>query len=182
MISDAPLLVTPPVTEVLTVPEARLHLRVDASEEDGLIADLIEAAVAYLDGWGGVLGRGIMPQQWAEEFRGWGDLPLSLPDVGDFTVVGIDAAGAEVPAASSSIAATRGGWVVTCAGGTVDKVRVTYQVALPPSRLPAAKAIVKLLVGHWYEHREAVATGTIATDLPMGATAMIGALRWVKWA
>lgn len=182
MISDAPVLVTAPTLDAVSIAAARLHLRVDSREEDTQIADLINAAVAYLDGWGGVLGRGIMPQTWAEEFAGWGDLALSLPDVTEFTVVGIDAAGAEVPAASSALAKTRGGWVVTCAGGAVAKVRVTYQVALPAPRLPAAQAIIKLLIGHWYEHREAVVTGAGAVDLPMGASAMISALRWGKWA
>lgn len=35
-----------------------------------------------------------------------------------------------------------------------------------------------LLVGHWYENREAVALGTIATDLPMAVEALISPYRY----
>ncbi|MBB3142198.1 head-tail connector protein [Halomonas organivorans] len=34
-----------------------------------------------------------------------------------------------------------------------------------------------LLIGHWYENREAVALGTIATELPMAVQALISPYR-----
>lgn len=37
----------------------------------------------------------------------------------------------------------------------------------------AIKAAIKLLVGHWYENREAVVTGTIATQLPLTVEALL---------
>ncbi|MFP5432845.1 MAG: head-tail connector protein [Alphaproteobacteria bacterium] len=41
------------------------------------------------------------------------------------------------------------------------------------------KAAILLLVGHWYANREAVVTGTIATQLPMAVDALLAPLRRV---
>lgn len=40
------------------------------------------------------------------------------------------------------------------------------------------KAAMKLLIGNWYENREAVVTGTIAADLPMGVRALLDSESW----
>ncbi|MFG0924205.1 head-tail connector protein [Pseudomonas sp. CJQ_8] len=37
-----------------------------------------------------------------------------------------------------------------------------------------------LLIGHWYSNREAVATGTIATELPLATNALWLPHRWVN--
>ncbi|CAI3808186.1 MULTISPECIES: head-tail connector protein [Pseudomonas] len=37
-----------------------------------------------------------------------------------------------------------------------------------------------LLIGHWYANREAVATGTIATELPLATNALWRPHRWVN--
>ncbi|PKI24859.1 head-tail connector protein [Pseudomonas monteilii] len=37
-----------------------------------------------------------------------------------------------------------------------------------------------LLIGHWYANREAVATGTIATELPLATNALWLPHRWVN--
>jgi uncharacterized phiE125 gp8 family phage protein len=177
MWNAAPQIVTPPSSAPINGSEAKLHLRVTDGEEDTLIDGLVASAVAYLDGWGGVLGRGIMPQTWAEEFAGWGDLELSLPDVGEIVVSGFDADGNAVAADDVEPWISRRGWVVRCSGPTVAKVRVTYDVALPAARLPAAQALIKLLIGHWYENREAAGQGD---DLPASAASLIKSLRWVK--
>ena len=42
---------------LLTTAEAKAHCRVDTSDDDTLIASLVKAATAHLDGWSGILGR-----------------------------------------------------------------------------------------------------------------------------
>ncbi|KAF4558193.1 MULTISPECIES: head-tail connector protein [unclassified Pseudomonas] len=37
-----------------------------------------------------------------------------------------------------------------------------------------------LLIGHWFMGREAVVTGTIATEMPMATQALWGPHRWVN--
>lgn len=57
-------LVTGPATPPVSLEEAKLHLRVDTADDDTLIEGLIDAAVAHLDGYSGVLGRAMIAQTW----------------------------------------------------------------------------------------------------------------------
>ncbi len=61
-------LVTPPSDAVVSLSEAKEHLRISHDDEDGLIAGLIDAATVYLDGLDGVLGRALGPQTWLAVF------------------------------------------------------------------------------------------------------------------
>jgi hypothetical protein len=168
-----PYLVTPPVSSPVTLAEMKAHLRVDFTDDDDLIAAQQEAAVAYLDAHGGVLGRCIMPQVWAIDVTGPGPHLLPFPDAsGVEATVGLDAVAVDL--ARSSM-----GWVATMADAATDaevKIEATY--GLSAQRLPAAQMLVKLLVSHWYEHRAAVNVGSIVTEMPMAAHALIAALRW----
>lgn len=42
----------------------KVHLRVDSSDDDDLIEAYADAALAYLDGRDGILGRALLTQQW----------------------------------------------------------------------------------------------------------------------
>lgn len=169
-------LITAPTLPVLSASDLRDHLRITDASEDGYVATLAAAAVAHLDGWGGVLGRAIMPQTWREEFDGWGSLKLSLPDVSAVSVTYEDSLGAEQPATSATLRKCGAAWVVEADGPETERVFVNMTCALPASRLPAVQAIVKLLVAHWYLNREAV--GEAMQDVPMSADALITALRY----
>lgn len=59
--------VTAPTVPVIDLGEAKAHLRVLHDDDDALIQGLIDAAVSWMDGWDGVLGRCIMPQTWRME-------------------------------------------------------------------------------------------------------------------
>lgn len=172
-----PVLVTAPASPVVSVPDLKLFLRVDSADEDSLIADMEAEAVAYLDGWKGVLGRAILAQTWAQEFEGWGCLRLRLPDVISVTVTGYDANGGAVPPDLAQLKWDQFGAFVDAAGGSAAKVRVEYVCALPAQQLPSARFVVKSLVSHWYFNREAAASGSM-TQVPMAAEAVIDALRW----
>lgn len=179
MISTAPQLISAPAALPVSLAEMRLHLRVDGEDEDSLISGLIAAATGMLDGWTGLLGRGIMPQTWREEFSGWGTLVLRLPDVSDVTVTGYDGEGAVVAQTiTPTVVKLPIGWAVTCDGAAVEKVVIDYEVSLPATRLPVVKAAMMLLIGHWFANREAVAPGL--NEVPLSAMALIDTLRWKK--
>ena len=57
---------------------------------------------------------------------------------------------------------------------------VTMKVKLPDDALDTARIAVKLLVGHWFENREAVVTGTIATSLPLAFEAVANTISRVQ--
>ena len=160
-----PTLVTPPSTEVVSLADLKAHLRVTSSIEDDLIASLGNAARAYLDGWNGVIGRCIMPQTWKVTALA-GEVTLPFPDVTEASA-GYEAGAADlVPEIGPS------GPVVTI---TEDCV-VTFSCAMPAHLLPTAQVAVKLLVGHWYQNREAA--GPSVQEAPLAVAAIVDAMRW----
>jgi uncharacterized phiE125 gp8 family phage protein len=63
-------------------------------------------------------------------------------------------------------------------------VQITYlagygTVASVPQN---AKHAIKLLVGHWYTHREPVVIGTNASDVPLSVPALLEPLKWKQYA
>ena len=60
-------------------------------------------------------------------------------------------------------------------------VKVRYRCGHTDTRPapPQGAQAIKLVVGHWYENREAVVTGTISTEVDMAVDALIGSCRIV---
>lgn len=170
-------LITPPASPVVSLADLKLHLRVDHADEDALIAQLEAAAVGYLDGWRGVLGRAILSQVWRQEFCAWGMLPLALPDVSSVAVTYLDANDAEQPASSAGLRAVPAGFVVDAEGPSASRIFVNMTCAMPLAHLAVTRTVIKMLVGHWYNHREAVAGGAM-DNVPMAVEALMASLRW----
>jgi uncharacterized phiE125 gp8 family phage protein len=169
-------LITAPTQAPVSATELRDHLRITDLGEEAYVSTLAAAAVSYLDGWGGVLGRAIMPQVWRQEFDGWGRLQLDLPDVTAIAVTYEDSLGAEQPAASATLRKMGSAWYVDAEGPGAERVFVNMTCALPAVRLPTVQAVIKLLVAHWYQNREAA--GAAMVEAPMSADALITALRY----
>lgn len=171
-------LITPPAAAVLSLAEAREHLRVTSGAENALIQGLIDAAVAHLDGWPGLLGRAIMQQQWRQDFNGWGDLRLALPDVSAVTVTAVDDNGDALTVTQADLDRDDDGWFVTAAGaGSPKRVSVVMTCAMPAAQLAPVRVAVRQMVAHWFSNREAVGEGGME-ELPLSARALIAPLRW----
>ena len=168
-----PYIVTPPASLPVTMAAMKEHLRVEHNIEDALIDETQLGAVAMLDAWGGVLGRCIMPQTWAIDVTGPGPHLLPFPDASGV------AAEADGGAMAVEVARTGKGQCVTISEAESGQaVTITATYGLSGERLPAAQALVKLIVGNWYENRQAVVVGQTPSELPMAASALISALRW----
>ena len=172
------ILITPPATPVVPLADLKLHLRVDHADEDALISQLEASAVGYLDGWRGVLGRAILSQVWRQEFCSWGDLRLALPDVSAVTVTYLDSAGAEQPATTAVLRpAASGGFFVEADGPAASRIFVNMTCGMTQPHLQATRTVIKMLVAHWYNSREAV-TGGAMDSVPLAADALMASLRW----
>ena len=168
-----PYRVTAPIGLPVSLAEMKAHLRVDGTDEDDLIESLQSGAVALLDGWGGDLRRCILPQRWAIDVTGAGPHLLPFPDADEIGAIFADANLGVI------ITRDRSGIQVLVIGAPADEVvTITATYALPEDRLPAVKVLVKLIVGNWYQNREAVVIGTISSELPMAASKLISTLRW----
>lgn len=187
-------LVTAPAAEPLTLAEAKLHLRVDSDDtsQDTLITSLIVAAREAVEEH---TRRALVTQTWdyvADAFPD-GDEPILVgkPPLQSVTTLQyVDADGVLQTWAASN-------YVVDTA--TIDgAIRLAYDVSWPSAReqynavqvrvvagyglaaaVPASiKAAMLLLIGHLFEHRESVVTGTIVAELPT-VRALLGPYRYL---
>ena len=188
-------LVTPPSTEPITLDEAKLQCRVDTSDEDALLAHYITAARGLVEAES---GRALLTQTWEMRIDGWyefGDGIIRLPYAPTQQVEGIvwlDSDGVShtvdpntylvdtsslppriVPVSS---------WPTTPEMVSIAGIRITFVAGWEErDKVPAwAKQAILLLVAHWYENREAVASVGNPRDLPIAVDRLLAAHR-VWW-
>ena len=189
-------LVTPPTTEPITLDEARAQCRVDVSDEDSLLTHYIAAARDLVEA---ETGRALMTQTRELRLDGWnefdsnGVLLLPYPPLQQVeSIIWIDDAGSIhtvdadsylVDAASiPARVAPASSWPSTPGLAAIAGIRVTFVAGWSDRRLvPAwAKQAILLLVAHWYENREAVASVGNPRDLPIAVDRLLAAHR-VWW-
>lgn len=190
-----PLLVTGPTETPVDLLDLALHLREDGEDQDLVIEQLLDAAVAHLDGDQGILGRALVTQTWRQDFRDWGGGCLRLPlfPVASITsVVYVDADDADqtVLAADYQLLADDAGYYVqfdedydfpNLTDEFGARVKVTYVAGQAVASVPAAiKQAIKLLVAHWYENREGVIIGTTSASVPMAVDMLVAPYRRVR--
>jgi uncharacterized phiE125 gp8 family phage protein len=166
LLQEAPAANTLPVS----LAEAKLHLRVDAADEDTLITSLINAATQEAEH---VMQRAIMPQKWRYIAAAFEDaVPLRRPLVTAVeSVQYVDTAGATQTLAAPAWRLVEAGLhheLRPAVGGSwpavryqEDAVRVTFvagwaDAAAVPELI---KAWIKLRLGALYEHRGAWSSG-----------------------
>ena len=184
----APIRTVAPSGDLITLAEAKAHLRVDHSDEDTYIPSLAMAAVSYLDGYSGRLGRALITQTWAQDYLAFSEV-MRLP-LGDLiavtSVTYYDSANSQQTLATSVYAAASDGlgpyisrkpgqsWPSSYA--RQDAVRVTWTAGFgaTAASVPAAiKHAALLLIAHWYANREAVNVGNITSELPLAYEALL---------
>lgn len=168
---------------------AKQHLRVEHGDDDLLITGLIRAAEAYLDGRDGVLGRALLTQTWRIETEGPDDTGSVLLDLGP--VVSVSA----VTLLADDTPTAWTGWrlwhdagrsFIRPASGESwpsrdvrsDAVQVTF-VAGEATLPPPLRAAMLLLIGHWYENRQASTAAGGTMPLPLGVDALLTPYRKV---
>lgn len=187
--AQRPALVSAAAVTPVTLAEAKAHLRVDHNDEDTVITGLIAAATSYLDGWQGVLGQCLITQSWRQDFNDFPMTILRLPmspvqsitsivyrqDNGTETTmdaakyrISTDAQGAFLELTVDEV------WPV--AGDRVDAVSVTAVYGYGDAETDVPQSIrhaILLLIGNWYENREAAVIGVQVAQLPMAVNALL---------
>lgn len=166
-----PVRTVAPAEAPVSLATAKAQLRVDGSDEDTLIQGMLDAAIAYLDGYTGILGRCMVTQTWSLTLDTWpenGIIELPFPDVGTVTVEyeDVDGATQELDASAYYKAPTHRGvnlmqmpgvvWPETEPQG-VQSVTITFTAGYgAASAVPAPiKQAIILLTGDLYKNREA---------------------------
>lgn len=197
----APVRTTPPATPAVSLNEAKEHLRVIVrdgvgavlpNEDDALITAFVAAATDHLDGYTGILGRALVTQTWRQDFAGFGCLRLPLGPTASITsITYFDEDGLQQTLADTVYvlrADALGAYVdlkPDQSWPTVyirpDAVSVTYVAGVDAADVPPAiKVAIMLIVGNWYENREAVNVGNIVHELPIGVYALIAPYRRIS--
>jgi uncharacterized phiE125 gp8 family phage protein len=186
------VLVTAPATEPVTLVETKAHLRVDITDDDVQIGSLVTAAREQLET---DTRRALVTQTWdlvLDAFPREAKLELPLPPLASVTSItykDADGITQTFPAGNYVVAVSEiFGRIVLKSGFTwpsttlwsADAVAVRFvagyggAAAVPQT----AKQAILLLVGHWYENREAVVVaGVTAREVPMGYERLMWLLR-----
>lgn len=181
-----PILVSGPTETPVQISRVKSHIRVDFDDDDILIYDLIGAAVAYLDGWSGVLGRCMVSQTWRFGVEAWSNcIRLPFPDVASVAITYQDADDTEQTVSTDEyevVQDTLGAFVrfkdafsePSVHDDTLEPITVTLTAGYGGSgAVPASlKQAILLLVAHWYENRASVSEMRLE-EAPMAFKALI---------
>lgn len=177
---------TAPTSTALTVNEAMAHCRVVDAGEGAYISDLIYAATGIVEAR---LRRKLITQTWYYYLNRFPCGPIALPFPPVTSVTGItytDSAGAaqtltvttdyevHVETEPAIIVPAYGQtWPSTYAMPNVVRVEYVCGYGASTAVPQDVRHALKLLVGHFYEHREAVITGTIVAEMDLAVDALL---------
>lgn len=164
-------LATAPAAEPVALSEAKLHLRVDASDEDALITALIIAARRMAEQH---TGRALITQEWVYTLDAFpiAEIFLPLPQLVSVDAInyvdedGVDQvlAGTEYDVFTSGILgavapAYDKTWPATRTQPEAVSIEFTCGFGNAAAVPQEIKQWMLLQIGHWYAHREAIAQG-----------------------
>lgn len=183
---------TPPAELPVSLEEAKRHCLIETedAEDDQLVTGFIEAAVDYLNGPSGILGRAIVTQEWLMELQGWpGRISLPLEPVQSVTVRYLDPDGIEQELSADAwdldqypSRRTELAWSSGYQFPSLQAVRYPVRISITAgfggaADVPTAlKVAIQMLVAHWYEYREAVMPGSMGDGLPAAVNSLLA--RW----
>lgn len=214
-----PVLISGPAAPIMSVTEAKQHLRVDHSDDDPLITGLIAAVTSYLDKRAGILGRALITQTWRQDYYYWPNsynglyIPISSnaydypwqynwsPYTSDYglrlPLTPVQSVTSVKYYDANNVQQTVGsqyyglydddlGPFVRLDPKTFnwpqinvnrpDAISVTFVAGQSATNLDeGVKMAAKLLLGHWYENREAVGDKAMA-EVPLAFDALISNL------
>lgn len=197
MFEGALTIATPPASEPVSLAQAKLHLRVDGSDEDALITSLIVTARKTCEQWS---GRSFMAQTWdlwlnafpSRSGRAASMAPpdailLPRPPLVSVTYVkytdtaqvlqtlteGVDYFVDDTREPGQVLPAYGKTWPAALDYVNVVQVRYLAGEADAANVDERAKQAMLLLVGHWYENREAVLTGATSREIEMAARTLM---------
>lgn len=182
-------LITPPTVEPITLAEAKAQCRVESSvtEEDALITGYIAAARRWCErlGWQSCMTQTL--ELWLDNWPAADRLTLPRPPLQSVTSITYydDDDAATVLASSAYYVDT-----VSVPGRVVLRndaswpsatLRVANGIAVRfvagwsmPSQVPeTTRQAIQLIVGHWYENREAASLGAVSREIELGVRALL---------
>lgn len=188
------VLTSGPLSEPVSLEEVKLHLRIDHTDEDVLLASLVTAARIHLET---MLGQCFLTQQWNLVLDHWPNmvtmvLPLgpvqaitavTLYDMDNQTTL-VDTLDYSLDAISQPARLIwRGAGARPKPGRNHNGIEISLTVGFGNNAgdvpQPLRQAIL-LLVAHWYEHREPVGLSADVCEIPHMVALLTNAYRRVR--
>ena len=176
-----------PSVKVISVDEAKTNMKIDHIEDDGLIADLIDAATAYVEGWHGGYGFAMIQQTWTQAYDGFA-AKMRLPIGRAIAITSVDYFDANNAAQTMDLAeimlfhdalgsyiclAVDASWPSTKTRPDAITIEYTAGFGDEAADVPASiKQSLKLIVAHWYDNREDTSPDEMY-KIPLGAHALL---------
>lgn len=183
-------IITTPALEPLPLADAKLHLRVDHTDEDDFISQTITAARQYIEA---VTGERLITQAWRQYVSEWPVnrcIRLEISPVQSImAITAFDRDGIPHRIAEQDAELARGSRPqVLMLSASVDpqlaanglEIDVTVgQGDLPTDIDAPLRQAIAMLVAHWYEFRGAIAPSQQPVSLPAGLDALLQPYRRV---
>lgn len=179
-----------PAQEPVSLAEAKAFLKVDDSAEDGLITTLIGAARLHIEG---VTGRALLAQDWRMVRDAWPDNRYVRLPVGPLiNVIGITAyddagIGHAVPLAQFLREPEALVLPASVAGMPALRERqgleIDYRAGFGPDPEDVPQDISQallVLLGYWFEHRDAVIVAGSGAVVPSGFDRLVAGYKRVR--
>lgn len=185
-------LVTGPAVDVVSLEDAKTHLRVDGTAEDTLITSQIKAATRFCEA---LCERAFIEQTWrlglhgfpiARDDRGRIVLPISrlisvtsityVDANGDVQTLDSDLYQVDNQAEPGCVAPAPGESWPSTEADRLNAVQIVFKAGYGTAASdvdPLAIQAVKIVLGHLYENRETEITGTISTELKIGVKQLL---------
>ena len=188
------IIVAEPTAEPVTLAEVKLFLRLlpDDTSEDDFISGLITAAREYCENF---TGRALATQtimMYLDSVPGTKEVPMPpLQSVDKIEVIDADKTAHELTAGTdyliddgevSSIIFMASAQEAAALLYPVNPVQITCTVGYSTDIPVGIKQAIMLLVAHWYENREAVATnGEVGERIALGVRSLCLQYKIARW-
>lgn len=189
-------LITAPASEPVDVTAAKLAARIDIDDDDTLVEAYIQTAREWCEQY--QKERAYFTQTWELSYDRYPVFPIEIPKYPVQSITSIKyfvedgtSTGAENTWASSNYFVDLDSIPARISLSEVGNLPIDDLVPLGGFKIrfvagessvddipETIKTAIKLTVAHLYENREAVLTGTIASELPFGVKALLGIDRW----
>ena len=184
-------LITAPTAEPITVRDAKKQMRIEHSDDDSLIARLINTAIAYVD-VRGALGRAMITQTWGEWLAPNPSVVyLTLGPVQSVSAIKYYDANNALQTDTLSnyhVLGTSGRTLISPKSGFSwpttfqrdDAIKIEYIIGFGDAATDVPETIrhaLLMLVAHYYENRENELIGVNSKTLPFGFDDLIGVER-----
>ena len=182
-----------PAAEPVSLAQAKIHCRVDHTADDALLTSLIVAARQWCEQ---IMRRSIMTQTRTLSLDDWPNGMIQLPFSKAQSIVSIqyydqNSNVQTLPTSSYYTDFISEPARISFAPATalpvaeidrINSITVTYVAGYgDASDVPQAiSQAILLLVGHWYENREASIVAVSIADVPMATTALLSTYR-ISW-